>query len=150
MSFTALPLLENVDNPRFYGTFFLGGIVNPEKASLEELMEKCFHKYELKLNNLQLIFAEPGDDWQSTRHKSESAIKILHSVNLNFLLQNCLIRNHPKLPLGRIFGYVPTLRISITDQRLLALLRMLCTIPLPNFNYTGDMEFSEQARVIVR
>ncbi|OQV26154.1 Vacuolar protein sorting-associated protein 13C [Hypsibius exemplaris] len=132
------------------GSIAKGGALNPDIASLEDLKEQSYEKYQVEFKDLQIIFAEKGDDWQAARHEKDARIRILQPVNCSLQLWNCLIRNHPLLPLGRVFGELPLITVDISENRLLKLLRLLLTIPLPEVNYTGDMEFSEKARDIAR
>ena len=131
-------------------TLSKGGAVNPDIATLEELKEQSYEKYQLEFKDLQIIFAEQGDDWHAARRQKDSQIRILQPINCSLQLWNCLIRNHPLLPLGRIFGELPKITVDITEDRLLKLLRLLLTIPLPEVNYSGNMEFSQKAKDIAR
>lgn len=127
-----------------------GGELNPDIASMEDLKEQSYEKYQLTFQDLSIIFAEQGDDWQAARKAKSSPLQLLHSISCSLQLQNCLIRNHPLLPLGRVFGDLPNIILDISEDRLLKLLKMLLTIPLPDTSYSGNLEFSEKARDIVR
>ena len=127
-----------------------GANINPDIASLEDLKEQSYEKYQLEFKDLQIIFAQKGDDWQAARRGQNNQIKILQPVTCTLQLWNCLIRNHPMLPLGVVLGELPHIRVDMNEERLLALLKLFLTIPLPETNYTGDLEFSEKARDIVR
>lgn len=127
-----------------------GGNINPDIASLEDLKQQAYEKYQLELKDLQIIFAQKGDDWQAARRGHNNQIKILQPVTCTLQLWNCLIRNHPMLPLGIVLGQLPHITVDISEERLLDLLKLLLTIPLPETSYTGDLEFSEKARDIVR
>lgn len=103
-----------------------------EEEILKEMMLQSYDEFIVELTELQIILAQGGEDWEAYIKQTESTkMHILNPVNLHLLLCKCLITDDPRLPLNKITGTLPSINVNITDARLLLLLNLLLSIPLP-------------------
>lgn len=99
---------------------------------LEEMIAQSYDKFILEFTDLQIVLAQGGEDW--LKYVNESSVTPLHllsPVNLNLTIFKCLITDDPHLPLVKIRGQLPSISINITDVRLLLLVALATSIPLP-------------------
>lgn len=103
-----------------------------EEDILKEMMSQSYDEFVLDLTELQVILANGGEDWESYIKQTESTkMHILNPVNLHLIFSKCLISDDPRLPLNKITGELPSIDLNITDTRLLLLLGLVLSIPLP-------------------
>lgn len=59
---------------------------------------------------------------------------VLQPVNLIVSINKCLVTDDPRLPQVKIAGQLPSITLNLSDDRLLNILALVSSIPLP----TGD------------
>uniref|UniRef100_A0A914WWB3 Uncharacterized protein n=1 Tax=Plectus sambesii TaxID=2011161 RepID=A0A914WWB3_9BILA len=102
-----------------------------EDQRLASLMDKAYDKFAIKLRNLQLLFCKPNDDWQSARKEGGgSCMHILKPTGFEIAFHKSSI-DDLQIPKIRIFGALPDLIMSMSDERLLELMKLGLSIPPP-------------------
>lgn len=104
-----------------------------EEEILTEMISQSYDEFVVELTELQIILAQGDEDWEAYIKQTEcTKMHILNPVNLHLLLSKCLITDDPRLALNKIRGTLPSIKVNITDARLLLLLNLVLSIPLPS------------------
>lgn len=99
---------------------------------LEEMINRSYDQFDLQFTDLQIVLVQGGEDW--SRYVNESCVTASHLLNptsLSLTFYKCLITDDPRLPLTKIRGHLPSISVNITDVRLLLLVALATSIPLP-------------------
>ncbi|XP_055872705.1 intermembrane lipid transfer protein VPS13C-like isoform X9 [Biomphalaria glabrata] len=96
-----------------------------------ELTDIAYDKFHLKLDNLQLLFVQPGDDWHEEMAAPMSHLFILRPLSLNLLVEKCIIANDASLPMLKTKVLLPLISLSISDSKLNKIMNLASSIPLP-------------------
>lgn len=107
----------------------------PSKAKTEEerrkeQMDKAYDKFQIDLKSLQILFSGPKDNWSQARTTPATDLHVLQPTGFTLVLERCTIEDL-KLARAKVFGSLPDLDLSISDRRLLDILKLLMTIPTP-------------------
>lgn len=102
-----------------------------KEASVEQLLQSAYDKFNIKLNNIQMMLVHPGEDWQSARKAGESAMHVLRPISINILFQKCMFDNQVQLAKMKAFGELPLLSLCISDHKLQEILQLVQSIPTP-------------------
>ncbi|XP_078330281.1 intermembrane lipid transfer protein VPS13A-like isoform X6 [Crassostrea virginica] len=117
-------------------------VLNPKMAmAVEEVMSRAYDNFKIKLDRVQLLYAKPGEDWNSARLSRESPQHVLMPISINLLLQKSMFDNDRRLAKFKISGDLPLLSVCLSDLRLQEILQLAQSIPLPE---TGDEEIPPQ------
>lgn len=104
-----------------------------EKEILKQLISQSYDQFALELTHVQILIAQSDENWKE--HITDvrtSDMHILEPINLKVTLASCMITDDPKLPLMKISGELPSIVVNCSDARLLLLLTLGKSIPLPN------------------
>ncbi|XP_076380466.1 vacuolar protein sorting 13C isoform X3 [Megalopta genalis] len=102
-----------------------------EEDVLLHLREHSYDKFVLKIVNVQVIVSLPGEEWRTILSTVHDSMTLLHPTTLEIQFHKCLITDDPLLPKLRLIGQLPSLVINITDNRLLEVLSIAQSMPLP-------------------
>ncbi|XP_041355806.1 vacuolar protein sorting-associated protein 13A-like isoform X2 [Gigantopelta aegis] len=107
-------------------------VVEGEKQkSLHDVMAEAYDKFNIELTGIQIMFVNPGDDWQAARNDEKSKMHILYPISILLNLHKCMIARDPRMAKMKVFGEMPLLSLAISDFRLQEILSMVDSIPLP-------------------
>ncbi|XP_077862759.1 intermembrane lipid transfer protein VPS13A-like [Saccoglossus kowalevskii] len=98
---------------------------------IEDLLNKAYDKFSLKLQSVQVILAKPGEDWKAAILEPKSALHVLQPTELSVELHKCMLTNDTRVPQVRIVGELPQLNVQISDQKIHELIKIADSIPLP-------------------
>lgn len=120
-----------------------------DKEILKAVIGQSYDQFRLELTNLQIILAQSNENWKSLIHNQSdddatTNMYLLHPVSLNVSFSKCLITDDPRLPLTKITGELPSVDINVSDARLLLLIDLITSIPLP----ASDVPELQPLRVI--
>ncbi|XP_055333102.1 intermembrane lipid transfer protein VPS13C-like isoform X2 [Paramacrobiotus metropolitanus] len=102
------------------------------EEDLMKLEESLYDKYSLALQNIQIIFAQGAENWQAARRADrQTPMHLLQPLSCGLELHQCILQNDPNRPMLRVIGELPSIAVSLTDERLLQLCRLGLSIPLP-------------------
>ncbi|XP_065940396.1 intermembrane lipid transfer protein VPS13A isoform X3 [Magallana gigas] len=107
-------------------------ILYPKMAmAVEEVMSRAYDNFKIKLDRVQLLYAKPGEDWNSARLAGTSPQHVLLPISINLLLQKSMFDNDRRLAKMKMSGDLPLLSLSLSDLRLQEILQLAQSIPLP-------------------
>ncbi|XP_067941641.1 intermembrane lipid transfer protein VPS13A-like [Watersipora subatra] len=98
---------------------------------VESVMEKAYDSFTFHLDNFQMLYATKGSDWAKLRKKKSSPLHIIQPMGYKILLQKCMIED-PRLANIKISGKLPQVQLSISDERILDIIRLALSITLPD------------------
>lgn len=104
---------------------------NPDEI-LKELISQSYDKFQFEIHNIQFLIARSDEDWEEAiniAHGTE--MHILEPTYMKFSAHLSVITDDPRLPKCKIYGELPSINISITEDRVLDVLSILTTLPLP-------------------
>ena len=95
------------------------------EAFKKSLRDQAYDKFNISLENMQLLVALPQEDWRHHVTKSVSPLFLLKPTSLNISFQYCLIKHDPEMPLTKVGGSLEEIVINISDYRLNKLAKIL-------------------------
>ncbi|XP_030829188.1 vacuolar protein sorting-associated protein 13C isoform X3 [Strongylocentrotus purpuratus] len=102
-----------------------------ENETLEELKRKAYDRFNLDIQDVQVIFAPKGEDWQAIRKQhGSSPLHLLQPMDLHISLQKCMVED-ARLPKMKVKGELPDVSIDLSDHKLKEILALATSIPLP-------------------
>lgn len=107
---------------------------NPEEI-LKELISQSYDKFQFEIHNIQFLIARSHEDWEEAiniAHGTE--MHILEPTFMKFSAHLSVITDDPRLPKCKISGELPSISISVTEDRVLDVLSIISTLPLPESN----------------
>lgn len=112
-----------------------------EKEIRKQLIAQSYDRFVLKLTCIQILVAQSDEDWKSHIKETKTTnMHILEPINLKVDLAKCMFSDDPKLPLMQISGELPSLCVNVSDARLLLLMTLIKSIPLPENDEQTEQE----------
>ncbi|KAK0425183.1 hypothetical protein QR680_009077 [Steinernema hermaphroditum] len=97
---------------------------------LRTLMEKAYDKFEVRLFDIRLVFADTYKDCVDAKSVIDSPLHIIRPTGCVFGIHKSSI-DDLRLPKVRLFGDLPDIIVQLSDERLLKLLKVVLSIPTP-------------------
>ncbi|KAF4791630.1 vacuolar protein sorting 13 C [Turdus rufiventris] len=106
-----------------FGTFQLnsinqGGSEASNFSSLEEIMDKAYDQFDVKIQNVQLLFGRAGEDWKKARFQHPSTLHILQPMDIHVQLAKSMVERDSRMA-------------RLSDQKIKAIFDLIDSIPLP-------------------
>lgn len=104
---------------------------NPDEI-LKELISQSYDKFQFEIHNIQFLIARSNEDWEEAiniAHGTE--MHILEPTYMKFSAHVSVITDDPRLPKCKVSGELPSISICVTEDRVLDVLSILTTLPLP-------------------
>ncbi|NXX88954.1 VP13C protein, partial [Centropus bengalensis] len=119
-----------------FGTFQLNSIYQGSSqascfSSLEEIMDKAYDKFDVKIKNVQLLFGRTGEDWKKARFQHPSSLHILQPMDIHVQLAKSMVERDTRMAKFKVSGGLPLVHIRLSDQKMKAIFDLIDSIPLP-------------------
>uniref|UniRef100_A0A803VSL0 Vacuolar protein sorting 13 homolog C n=1 Tax=Ficedula albicollis TaxID=59894 RepID=A0A803VSL0_FICAL len=119
-----------------FGTFQLNSINQGSSeasnfSSLEEIMDKAYDKFDVKIQNVQLLFGRAGEDWKKARFQHPSTLHILQPMDIHVQLAKSMVERDARMARFKVSGGLPLVHIRLSDQKVKAIFDLIDSIPLP-------------------
>lgn len=101
-----------------------------EEEKRRRLLKRAYDKFEIRMTNIQLILANNFKSAMEARSTPQSRLHVLRPTGMDVAFHKSSI-DDLQLPKMKIFGALPDLIITISDERLLQLVKLLLSIPSP-------------------
>ncbi|CAG7785731.1 unnamed protein product [Allacma fusca] len=113
-----------------------------KQQGFEEMKRQSYDKFYLTLRDFQIILALPGEDYKAClgnyqlpeshqRNYDDKPIYLINSRELVVLIEQSLITDDPQFERLKVEARLPLLDVTITENRLLELITLLLTLPIP-------------------
>uniref|UniRef100_A0A8C0VLI3 Vacuolar protein sorting 13 homolog C n=1 Tax=Cyanistes caeruleus TaxID=156563 RepID=A0A8C0VLI3_CYACU len=119
-----------------FGTFQLNSINQDSSeasnfSSLEEIMDKAYDKFDVKIKNVQLLFGRTGEDWKKARFQHPSTLHILQPMDIHVQLAKSMVERDSRMAKFKVSGGLPLVHVRLSDQKIKAIFDLIDSIPLP-------------------
>ncbi|CAF4338339.1 unnamed protein product, partial [Rotaria sordida] len=98
---------------------------------IEEAREKSYTKFKLKLENVQLIYANRNESWEKVRQEKDTRLHLIKPLELDLDLGRCIYTDDANLPAWKVAGNLPNVDLRLSDKRLFQIINHMESIPLP-------------------
>ncbi|RAK82781.1 membrane morphogenesis protein VPS13 [Aspergillus fijiensis CBS 313.89] len=115
-----------------------------EEGDYKELEHLLYDRFLLKLDSTQVLIG-PGIDITKSQLSSDVESRNLHiidRINVDFVLEMCIVPKVTELTRTRISGHLPELHASMSDKKYKGLMKLI-DIAIPRFNDGGDSKRTE-------
>ncbi|RMB94467.1 hypothetical protein DUI87_29278 [Hirundo rustica rustica] len=125
-----------------FGTFQLNSINQGTSeasnfSSLEEIMDKAYDKFDVKIKNVQLLFGRTGEDWKKARFQHPSTLHILQPMDIHVQLAKSMVERDSRMAKFKVSGGLPLVHVRLSDQKMKAIFDLIDSIPLPQKSSTS-------------
>jgi vacuolar protein sorting-associated protein 13A/C len=109
-----------------------------DEADFKQLEDLLYDKFLIKLDSTQLLIG-PGIEATKSQLTSDVPSKNLHiidRINIDFVLQFCIVPKSTELTRTRVSGHLPELHASMSDKKYKNLMKLI-DIAIPRFGEGG-------------
>ncbi|XP_062417923.1 intermembrane lipid transfer protein VPS13C isoform X3 [Pungitius pungitius] len=110
----------------------MSGSSSSSFSSLEEIMDRAYERFNVKLRRVQVLYSKSGEAWEAARLQASSVQHILQPMDFTLQLAKCMVEKDARMPRFKVSGELPLLHIKVSDQKIHYLLELVDSIPLPN------------------
>ncbi|XP_048240040.1 vacuolar protein sorting-associated protein 13A-like isoform X2 [Haliotis rufescens] len=119
-----------------FGTLRIESELQPKDVSLEdatmsEIESRLYDQFNITVSDVKVLLADSGDDWHTAQTQPDSDYHILPSVQLVVAFFNAVRRDYKQLPQQKLVASLPTMKLNISDKRLLLLMSFFRNFPIP-------------------
>ncbi|KAK6170959.1 hypothetical protein SNE40_019236 [Patella caerulea] len=105
--------------------------VSLEDATMSEIESRLYDQFNVNVTDVKVLLADSGDDWHTAQTQADSEYHILPSVRLTVAFFNAVKQDYTQLPRQKMIASIPTLKVNISDKRLLLLMSFFRNFPMP-------------------
>lgn len=99
---------------------------------LAEIISQSYDKFLFEIQDIQVLVANSNEDWETAINRARgSEMHILEPTFLRLSTHLSVISDDPRLPKVKIACELPSIQVSVTEDRILSILSILTTLPLP-------------------
>ncbi|XP_071956749.1 intermembrane lipid transfer protein VPS13A-like [Antedon mediterranea] len=105
--------------------------VSLEGATRTEIEEHLYDKFNVHINDIQILLAHTGDNWHESLELRDSERHLLPSFGLQLSLFNSVQPEYKELPQLKVEAVLPSVKVNISESKLKTLLQFVHHLPLP-------------------
>lgn len=121
----------------------VSGITSDE--ILKNIMDRAYDKFNLNIDHIQILLAKQTDLWRDALTQGKiTKLHILAPTSLQVKADLCVVDDDPRLPKTRIQAKIPSVCVSMTEQRVLDALSLAASIPLPEGDVAEPMGLTKE------
>jgi vacuolar protein sorting-associated protein 13A/C len=99
---------------------------------LKELIKQSYDHFQFEIHNIQVLIAKASEDWEEAINIGRGTeMHILEPTFMKLSASLSVITDDPRLPKCKIAGELPSISISVTEDRVLDVLSIITTLPMP-------------------
>ncbi|XP_026840774.1 vacuolar protein sorting-associated protein 13 [Drosophila persimilis] len=99
---------------------------------LKSVMENAYDRYIIKVDDIQLLVARPGEPWDHVLKAAVSTdMHVLQPASLMITAALCVVDNDPRMPKMKVDIEIPTVQVNISEDRVIDAISVATSIPLP-------------------
>ncbi|CAF1542330.1 unnamed protein product [Adineta steineri] len=98
---------------------------------IKDAREKSYTQFKLKLEDIQLIYANRNESWESARKEKNTRIHLIQPMELELDVDKCIYNDDAVLPAWKVAGNIPSVDLGLSDTRLFRIMQHIQSIPLP-------------------
>ena len=102
------PLPTHVKEIKTFGT--MEDLLDNFKENLVQgLRDQVYDKFDVSLNNVQMLVALSNEPWREEMGKKDSPLFLLKPTTIDVVLEHCLMKKDPALPRFKVKGHLKSL-----------------------------------------
>ncbi|XP_064629495.1 intermembrane lipid transfer protein VPS13A-like isoform X5 [Lineus longissimus] len=105
---------------------------NLENATMTEIESRLYDKLNITVTDVKVLLADSGEDWHTAQTQPDSEFHILPSVTLQMSFYSSVKPDYKQLPQQKIVANLPTLKLNVSDNKIVMLTAFAKNIPIPN------------------
>lgn len=99
-----------------------------ESEVMQVMISQAYEKYSVRVTATEVIVCPPGKAWKPLLRGGKSELHVLEPTDVLVEIDKCIIVENIRLPKIRVSGKLPLLRVSVTDFKLVQVLKVLNSI----------------------
>ena len=116
---------------------------------LQELILQSYDKFTFEIHNIQVLVAKKGEDWEEAINIGRGTeMHILEPTFMTLSASLSVITDDPRLPKCKISCELPSINISVTEDRVLDVLSIVTTLPMPESEEVVAKPLSKELNII--
>ncbi|XP_025082320.1 vacuolar protein sorting-associated protein 13A-like isoform X2 [Pomacea canaliculata] len=104
--------------------------IDPQ-LELAEKLKKAYDRFDIRLQRMQLLLANPGENWQLACTAGQSPQHVLSPMDILLDIRVCIFDKDPRMAKTKVHGVLPNLSLRISDKRVHEIMTLALSIPLP-------------------
>uniref|UniRef100_H2ZR32 Uncharacterized protein n=1 Tax=Ciona savignyi TaxID=51511 RepID=H2ZR32_CIOSA len=114
--------------------------LSSRNKDLVEDESRIYDVFHIDVQNIQLLLSMQGEVWKEARSLPTSSLHIIQPIGISVDLEKCLVDSDPTLPIIKVSGILPSIGLKVSDQKLLHIIQLVQSIPLPTAQPIPDEE----------
>ena len=99
---------------------------------LKELISQSYDKFQFEIHNIQVLVAKASEDWEEAINIGRGTeMHILEPTFMKLSASLSVITDDPRLPKCKVACELPSINISVTEDRVMDVLSIITTLPMP-------------------
>jgi vacuolar protein sorting-associated protein 13A/C len=116
---------------------------------LNELILQSYDKFEFEIQNMQVIVAKHNEDWEDVISIGKrTKMHILEPSFFKIVASLSVITDDPRLPKYKIECELPSINVSVTEDRFLDMISIVVNLPLPESEQQPFKPISRDSNLI--
>ncbi|XP_060618149.2 intermembrane lipid transfer protein VPS13A isoform X1 [Anolis sagrei] len=101
------------------------------ESALEDIISRAYDKFDIQLSSIQLLYSKHYESWENARSLRSSSQHILQPLDVKMEFSRAMVVTDIRMPKYKIFGELPLLSFSISDEKLKCIMELIDSIPKP-------------------
>ncbi|CAF3899768.1 unnamed protein product, partial [Rotaria magnacalcarata] len=98
---------------------------------IQEARERSYTQFQLKLENVQLIYANRNESWKKACIEKNTSLHLIRPMELDLDVGKCLYSDDAILPAWKVAGKLPSVVLRLSDKRLFQIINHIQSIEFP-------------------
>ena len=113
--------------------------------NVKDIQENAYDRFLLNLSALQVLICKEGEDIHHVRSLQNSQSHILHPVAFVGKIAKAIIPEDPRLKQLSIFGELPSLEVTVSDDKISRIVKLFDSLPMPQLQKEKSPEDETKA-----
>lgn len=114
---------------------------------LSEMIDQCYDRFKLEIQEIQVLVVRPQENWQEViDNRKKTDMHLLEPTSIMVSAHLCVVDDDPRLPKTKIYGEIPSIRVSVTEDRLLQAIGIGTSIPLPESDELEPLPLAKKVK----
>ncbi|XP_078488889.1 intermembrane lipid transfer protein VPS13A-like [Ciona intestinalis] len=105
-----------------------------DNRGVAEIQLRIYDAFNINVKNIQLVLSRKGEE------PTSSNLHILEPINISLYAEKCLVENDSSLPVIKVTGSLPSVALKLSDLKLLQIIQLVESIPLPPEQPISDVD----------
>lgn len=125
----------------------MSGLTNED--IMREMLQQAYDKFTLDIQDIQILLAKPMENWrQALQDGKVTDMHLLEPTAMHLSADLCVVDDDPRLPKTRISAKIPSIGISVAEDKILDAIALVTSIPLPENDDTTPMQLNKNLGIV--